>query len=64
MLLLQFQSCMRMTCLNTHDHSSKRLEQNINNDLAKLSLWTKLNELTLNSSKSHSSKSHSSKSHA
>ena len=48
MLLLQFQGCLVL-----HDHSPKQLEHNVNTELAKVSLWAKLNKLTLNPSKSH-----------
>ena len=46
MLLLQFQGCMRMKFV--YDHSPKRLEHNTNKEFVKVSLWAKLNKLTIN----------------
>ena len=40
-------------CLILNDHSPKQLEHNVNNELAKASIWANLNKLTLNLSKSH-----------
>ena len=41
------------TCLILNNHSPNRLEHNTNNELAKVTLWAKLNKLTLNPSKPH-----------
>ena len=39
------------TCLILNDHSPKQLQHNINNELAKVFLWARLNKLTINPSK-------------
>ena len=40
------------TCFILIDHSLKRLEHSVNNELTKVCLWAKRNKLTLNPSKS------------